>query len=177
MLTLITLCGTEVAKWREIIQRAYRSRLNAAGTSSKPEFYSPCAAGQIDEAEALLEVSLPAELRSLLLESDGVMDLLSVDGQKFFGNLWLIWPIEMMRRENLRAHEVIAQDSAEQGSKNLLFFASAGTDGILFGCLVSPQALPKCSVVAWYPMEDRVVPLAGSLAEFVDGWLNNRITV
>ncbi|PQO41232.1 hypothetical protein C5Y96_00515 [Blastopirellula marina] len=163
--------------WREVILRAYGSRVDAEGTSSKPAFYPPCAVGEIEEAEACLKVSLPADLRSLLLESDGVMDLLSVDGQVFFESLWLIWPIEMMRKENLHARESAMQDHAELGIGDTLFFASAGTDGILFGCPVSPSEVPDCPVVAWYSMEGYLVLLAGSLSEFIEGWLANRITV
>ncbi|MFN3152289.1 SMI1/KNR4 family protein [Bremerella sp.] len=155
--------------WRERVERAYDSRVNAEGTSSRPAFYPPCGIHQINQAEERLGVSLPAGLKSLLLESDGLMDLLSVDGHEYFESLWLVWPIEMIVNENQRV--------TQQGTVDRLFFASAGTDGILFGCPASLNDDAECAVLAWYPMEDRIVPLADSLGEFIEGWLANRLTV
>lgn len=163
--------------WRDIIEHAYLSRVDAKGTLSKPEFNSPATTSQIEKAEEALGVFFPGELKSLLLESDGVMDMLSVDGQYFFESLWLIWPLEMMLAENQRYRDHVAKGGGNADSHGLLFFASAGTDGILFGLRLSPRGQSSCPVVAWYPMRNNATTVADSLAGYVTGWLQNQILV
>lgn len=133
--------------------------------------YPPVTIRHLEAVETRLELVFPAALKELLLESNGVMDTLSVDGSEFFENLWLIWPVEMIQEENLKFR------NSDPNAPGLLFFASAGTDGILFGLPVSPNESPDGPVIAWYPLGERIVPLANSLSEFIEGWLTNQISV
>lgn len=163
--------------WRELIERAYSARRDAEGTSSKPAFYPPVAIPLIATAEDCLITSFPAPLKTLLRESDGVMDMLSVSGGDFFESLWLVWPVQVIQEENLRFRERVIQENSNHDARDLLFFATAGTDGILFGLRAAPSESTDCPVLAWYPLGNRLVHLTDSLADFMVGWLTNRITV
>jgi hypothetical protein len=50
--------------WRELSQSLYPNCT----------FFAPSSVQQIEEAQAALSVVIPSELKSLLLESDGIVD-------------------------------------------------------------------------------------------------------
>lgn len=163
--------------WRDLIERTYSAIPHPAGRTSKPRFSPPASAEDIAAAEDQLGRKLPPSLTSLLMETDGVMDMMSVRGGDYFGNMWLIWPAERIVEETLedRSEDVVAPSDAD--TSELVFFAGAGVDGILFG--FPPAGADSCDtkVVAWHPLRGTVSDLADSLEDFVEGWLTGRITV
>jgi hypothetical protein len=125
---------------------------------------------ELDGAERSLNVTLPPALRSLYLETNGVMDLMSVEGDEWFLNLWTVWPVDELVSQNLRLR-------SEAIPSGLLSFAAAGVDGI-YACFYQTRDLPFDSgVSAWNSFEKRVVNLAPSFADFITGWLNGTLSV
>ncbi len=166
-----------MSSWREIIKRAYLTRPNTSGTESKPMFYPAASISDIEAAENRLNAILPGTLKSLLLETDGVMDMLSVDAGPYFDNTWLFWRIQQIIDENLAFRRRNETSNAEQDAREFLFFAGAGVDGILFGLKASAEKPNDAQIVCWYPIEEQIRSVADTLADFIDGWLTNRITV
>jgi cell wall assembly regulator SMI1 len=66
--------------WRELITGIYETRTLQPGIAGKPRFHAGASAATIAEAELALHAALPAALRALLLETDGVMDMMAIDG-------------------------------------------------------------------------------------------------
>jgi hypothetical protein len=165
------------ASWRELIERVYLARPNASRTATRPRFHPPASREDIAAVEERLRVSLPGSLKSFLSETNGVMDLMSVDGGDFFENMWLVWGCERIAEENLGLRNRSGPSFYEREPVALVFFAGAGVDGIMFALPATNENTCDANVVAWYPIGGRVRGLADSLESFIDGWLTNRITV
>ncbi|MCA9030117.1 MAG: SMI1/KNR4 family protein [Planctomycetaceae bacterium] len=162
--------------WREFIEAVYSARKNEGGLTSQPEFHSASTSHEIQETEGRLLFSFSKELKKLLMETNGVMEMLSVDDSEFFENQWLIWPVDMIQDENLEYQQQRQTDEAHSNRNQVLFFSSAGTDGILFG-MRSCESTESPEVVAWYPIDNETVVVANSLSEFIDGWISGTISV
>lgn len=179
---LLTSSTTEsddrsMTHWRETIERMYAARTNAASTQSRPAFSPSASIVDVEAAEGCLAARLPESLRSLLLESDGIMDQLSVDGGPYFDNMWLLWPVGQIIDENIRFRKRVSEGSLSRTVRDVVFIASAGVDGILFGIRASDKPRDDCPIVSWYPIGHRICELTDTLADFFDGWLCNRIAV
>ncbi len=162
--------------WRELISDIDQDRQQPPGIAGRTEFYPATTAQALADAASELQATLPVSLRSLLLETNGVMDMLSIDGGEWFESMWLLWTLEEIVAQNRRHREANVRGVAARDFLNLVFFADAGTDGILFGFPVEDMV---CSprIMVWYPLRDELVELAPSLEEFLRGWLTGAITV
>jgi hypothetical protein len=163
--------------WHELITGIYKSRPPQPGSTQKPEFCPAASAAAVADAEAILDTSLPASLRSLLLETNGVKEMMAIDGVE--GGEWfvsgsLLWPIEEIVEWN-RAYRT-DPGPYECEFRSLAFFAGAGVDGILFAFLVEDGV---CSprVMVWHPIMDELDEVAPSLEDLLRGWLTGTITV
>ena len=157
--------------WRELITGMYPGRPPRPGIAWAPRFYPAAPEGDIAGAEARLGATFPPSLRSLLAQTDGVMDRMAVDGGEWFDALWLLWPVAEVVERNRSARA-----AAGGGPRGVIFFADAGCDGILFGHPVVGQTCGP-GVVVWHPMRGRVADLAPSLDGFLRGWLAGTISV
>src|SRR6476660_6873363 len=86
--------------WRELITGIYEERVLQPGIGGRPEFHAAASAGDIDDAVVRLNARLPACLRSLLLETNGVTDMMSIDGGEWFPSMWLLWPVQEIVEQN-----------------------------------------------------------------------------
>ncbi len=161
--------------WRERIEEMYASREAQPGIASRAQFREPASLQEMESLEETLRVRLPAELRTLLLETNGVLELLQVDNGEWIENMWLIWPTTMIADDNLRWRQPSARDTWDRDFSRFLFFADAGSDGILFGHPVEGKDA-TASVSMWIPIGDEVTSIAPSLETFLDGWLRGTIT-
>jgi hypothetical protein len=160
--------------WRELITSIYEVRRQQPGIAGKPEFYPAASAATIAEAETALNAALPGTLLSLLLETNGVMDMMAIDGGDWFESMWLLWNIKEIVEQNRSYRAASEEGTYERDFSTLLFFAGAGSDGILFAFPVEDGA---CSprVVVWHPIMDELDDLAPSLEDFLRGWLMSTI--
>jgi hypothetical protein len=162
--------------WCELISGIYECRRQQPGIASKPEFYPATSAETITDTEALLNVALPTSLRSLLLETNGVMDMIAIDGGDWSESMWLLWKVEEVVEQNRYYRALGVDGNYDRDFNNLVFFAGAGFDGILFAFpLENGICAPR--ILVWYPNTDELDELAPSLEDFLRGWLMSTISV
>jgi cell wall assembly regulator SMI1 len=163
--------------WRELVTGIYESRARQPGIAGKPQFYPPASAEDIADAEARLNAKFPASIRSLLLETNGVMDMMAIDGGEWFDSMWLLWTVTELVEQNLFYRAATADGTYERDFSQLVFFAGAGTDGILFAFPLMEDRVCAPRVVVWHPIMDELDELAPSLEDFLTAWLTSTISV
>lgn len=165
--------------WRELITEIYEYRTPNSRFASKPVFHAGVGSQAVAEGEARLNVMFPDSLRSLLQETDGVLELMATGGSEWFPNMWVLWRLSdiLDRNGDSRLHCWYSGNTAGPDYRQLLLFADAGCDGISFGFPVLNDRVCSPRVVAWYPMGDELVETAPSLKTFIAGWLTGTITV
>jgi len=162
--------------WRERITGIYQGRQQQPGLAGKPVFYPSALTQEISDAETKLKAEFPESFRSLLLEANGVMEMASIDGGDWIESMWLFWNIDEIVEQNRCRHAVTEKRTFKRDFTSLVFFASAGTDGILFAFTVKDGVcLPH--VMVWHPIMDELEEIAPSLEDFLRGWLTNTISV
>jgi cell wall assembly regulator SMI1 len=162
--------------WRERITDVYSTRTCPPGIAGRPDFYPPASEAQLADAEAALGAALPDSLRSLLKETDGVMDMLALDGGEWFESMWLLWAIGELVQQNRYYRAASQRQEYERDFDGLVFFADAGTDGIRFAFPVEDGVCAPL-VLIWHPIMDRLSEAAPSLDAFLRGWLTGSISV
>lgn len=163
--------------WRELITGIYAARKQQPGIAGKPSFYSADSAGDVSDAELRLKATFPDSLRSLLRETNGVMDMMAVDGGDWFDSMWLLWTVAEIVEQNLFYRTAHDDGKYDRDFRRVVFFAGAGADGILFGFPVMQDGACAARVVVWHPIEDELDECAPSLESFLKGWLTGAITV
>jgi hypothetical protein len=163
--------------WRELITGVYAGRSQQTDIATKPKFYAAASAREIADAEARLNARFPVSLRSLLIETNGVMDMMAIDGGEWFDSMWLLWTVAETIEQNDNCRAATEDETYERDFGKLVFFAGAGSDGILFGFPVTEDHVCAPSVVVWHPIDDEVEEIAPSLEEFLRGWLTSTISI
>jgi hypothetical protein len=128
-------------------------------------FRGGATATQIEAVERAVGVTLSAELRELLAESDGV-----------FGeyDLGLVWPAVRIERDNLRFRALPAFRGLYMPFDSLLFFADAG-NGDQFAFRILEGKIPDSDVYAWDHEDDSRRWVARSLADYLERWLSGQL--
>jgi hypothetical protein len=91
-------------------------------------------------------------------------------------SIWLLWKIEEIVEHNRFYRAASEKGTYERNFASLVFFAGAGTDGILFAFPVEGGTCAP-SVLVWHPIMDELDELAPSLEKFLHGWLTSTISV
>jgi hypothetical protein len=153
--------------WPEIIQKAYA----VAGGECYPRFRPPAQIATIESAEHDLGAEFPAELMEILLSADGVEEVLThTAGDVVIG--WLIWPVSQIVEENRRLRTETPENGNEGAIHDVLFFANAGVDGILFGYdpATATEGRSK-AIVVWKPLSTTLTAVGYDLEVFLKRWL------
>src|SRR5688500_7996442 len=114
--------------WRDRVSAIYAKL--PPGLETRPAFRGPASPAQIAELESKIGCPVPPALAELLLESNGIMAELESQ-REWIEAGWVIWPIEWIAKWNLRARQEW-EANYDRYFEHLLFFADAGSDGILF---------------------------------------------
>jgi cell wall assembly regulator SMI1 len=163
--------------WCEFVAGIYETRAGQPGIAGKPKFYPAASAGEIADAEVRLNARFPASIRSLLVETNGVMDMMAIDGGQWFDSMWLLWTVAEIVEQNGFYRAATEDGTHARDFRKLVFFAGAGCDDILFGFPVLENRVCAPRVVVWHPIMDELDELAPSLEEFLRGWLTSTICV
>ena len=139
----------------------------------RQHLFTPATEEVIASAEDVLNTRFPFTLRSLLLESDGVMQMMAVKEGEWFDESWTVWSVHEIVEQN-RWHR---EHYADRRLSRFLFFSSAGTDGIMFGFPAADEPQPDLDVYAWYPDETDDKLLSNGLEQFLTGWRHGDICV
>lgn len=105
------------------------------------------------------------------------MDLLAVDGGEWFDSMWLLWTVADLVEQNLFYRTAADRRTYRRDFRELVFFATAGTDGILFAFQQTDACVCSPHVSVWHPMMDELDEIAPSLEEFLRGWLTGSLSV
>lgn len=136
-------------------------------------FLSPVDMEALERTEARLNIVLPAALRLLLLESNGLYDT-SVEEWR----LKVVWSIEEIESENLAIRSDPKRADIYMTFESLLFFAGAGVDGIMFAFPITATGhVVENNVIAWYPIEDSRPVVAFSLKDYLKRWLIGELKI
>ena len=142
--------------WRELV----------ATLCPRAVFGPPAADAEIAEAERRLSIPIPDDLRTLLAESDGVMDEYGWE---------ILWPLPRIvaNNDDYRHNPAFA---SYMPIDVFLFFAESG-DGQPFGYSISGTCEVQGHVFVWNQIEDSRTKVADSLAGWLKGWLEGSLTV
>jgi hypothetical protein len=141
--------------WKELIQRL----------TSNCEFAPSAASLQIAEAEQVLGVEFPEQLRTLLLETNGVT------GQYGLG---LVWPVERIEADNLSFRSNASFRSLYMPFDPLLFLGDAG-NGDQFAFALNAGVIRRPDVFVWNHEDDSRSWVAPSLHKYLEWWLTGQI--
>ena len=136
--------------------------LSAAAT-----FSQQASAGSIAGAEVALGVRFPAELSSLLEESDGV------SGE--YG-LALLWPVSRIQKDNLEFRGSEDFRTLYMPFDCLLFFGDAG-NGDQFAFSILQGEVRRSDIFVWNHEMDSRSWVAPSLGTFYDWWLTGKLKI
>ncbi len=134
----------------------WREHIDPTGTEC--EFFPPASAAKIAEVEKVLGNHFPEDLKSLLLETNGVYHK-----PAFYT---LVWSVEEIERENLamRRYEVYKAGD-HMPFDSLLFFARL--DGNLFAFPIFADHTTDTRIFEWDPIGDSRVYVAQSLKHYL----------
>jgi hypothetical protein len=163
----------KVKDWVGYIQDVY----TLAATSEQPDiipvFDPPVSRQLIDECEERLGVVFPNELKSLLLQTNGVREKVptvkgEIDSGYFLLSIERILEINMLNRSQLSDYTMPLDC--------LLFFAENGF-GDYFAFAVVNGKVPHSRIYFWDHEDDSRPSIAPSLEYFIKGWRLGKIKV
>jgi hypothetical protein len=143
--------------WSELVATLYPDH----------ELHPPATATQLEAAESSLHVAAPAELRQLLLETNGVVGPLG---------LGLVWSIEQIVRDNLEFRSSADFRELYMPFDPLLFFADAGT-GDQFAFRILDGAVRGADIYAWNHEDDSRTWVAPDLQRYLEWSADGRISI
>ncbi len=115
--------------------------------------------------EESLAVEFPDQLRSLLLESNGVL------GEYDLG---LVWSLDRIRDDNLYFRNNMDFADLYMPFDHLLFFADTG-NGDLFAYPIQNGKIHRPDVFVWDHESDGRRWIAGSLKQYMQWWLDGTL--
>jgi hypothetical protein len=161
-------------EWLSYINEIYREQ-ETVGYDTSPVFNDPVSVEAITDVEMRLGNQFPEELRTLLQATNGVEEWMKTD--KWQGAIgYLIWPLELIQKHNLFFRSYEGYRDILEPFDNLLFFADAG-NGDSFGFCAIDRDTSETGIYVWHHEDDRRVPIAASLREFIRGWILGNIQI
>jgi hypothetical protein len=130
-------------------------------------FAPPASESEIATLESSLGIVLPAELRDLLDESNGV------EGPYSLG---LVWPSRRIASDNLTFRTTAGFAEVFMPFDPLLFFGDAG-NGDQFAFAILAGAVRRSDVFAWDHETDSRTWVAPDLRRYLEWWADGRITL
>lgn len=159
--------------WISYIQDVYAQVATAGLSDVIPVFDSPASLQLIKECEKRLGVIFPNELRSLLLQTNGVRQRDpnvkgKIDSGYFLFSVERIMEINMFQRTQTGDYTMPLDC--------LLFFAEDGI-GDYFGFPVVKGRVPHSRIYFWNHEDDSRLSIAPSLEYFIKNWRLGKIKV
>lgn len=148
--------------WRELIQEC---AAKAHSPLEELRFTTGASPEQLAEAEAALGLPLPDDLKTLLVESNGVRDSYGM------GIIWSLTEIVQTNRE-VRTESVYL--NSFMSFTDLLFFADAG-NGDRFAFPIHGGGVQGERIFAWNHENDSRMLITYSLRSYLEQWLTGKI--
>lgn len=139
-----------------------------AKTSDMPLITAPPASPiAITALKRSLNVTLPAELKAFLQETDGLYSDYDIH---------LMWPVQRIEQENLWFRQEPTLKETCMPFDPLLFFADAG-NGDQFAYAIVNGVVPHSRIYVWNHEDDSRTCIAPSLHRFLERWLTGNLHV
>lgn len=136
------------------------------GLSEEYTFSPPASGDDIAKVESLFDVTLPRELKEILLETNGV---------KAIYDLGLIWPADRIKNENRHYRDDHFQEYY-MPFDNLIFFGESGI-GDLFAFPVTGDRICRDDVFVWNHENDSRNWVASSVSKYLEWSLQGKIKI
>ncbi|MDQ0723831.1 hypothetical protein QF049_005092 [Paenibacillus sp. W4I10] len=136
------------------------------GISEEYAFSSPASGDEIAKVESLFHVTLPQELKEILLETNGVRAIY---------DLGLIWSVDRIKNENKHYRDDHFQEYY-MPFDNLIFFGESGI-GDLFAFPVTGEGICRVDVFVWNHENDSRKWVAPSVSKYVEWSLQGKIKI
>jgi hypothetical protein len=149
--------------WRDLVLQAFREGIKPP-EPVYPRFAPGASEAHLREAERRLGVTIPEDLRNLLAECDGIMEVMDIHGRPIDTH-WLIWPTETLVDRNRDPGRATV---GLPGS--WLIFATA--DGRDFGYDLHEG---EGHIWLWRPIDGESDRVAPSLPDFLRRWINGEL--
>jgi hypothetical protein len=121
------------------------------------EYAQPAEIGEIEQAEAVLDVLFPPELRSLLQETNGVIGAYGTD---------VIWDVSRIVTTNIEFRTLLDFRELYMPFDDLLFFGDAG-DGNQFAYAILDGQVRSDTILMWDHEIDSREPVAQNLTQYL----------
>lgn len=131
------------------------------------EYLLPVKEDEIYKAEQVLNVKFTEELKSLLLETNGIKGEFQVD---------LIWSLNRIMNDNIQFRNYSDLTELYMPFDCLLFFADAG-NGDLFAYSILDGKIRRNDVFVWNHENDSRIWVASSMKQYIEWWLNGTIKI
>ena len=131
-------------------------------------FQPPASAASLDEAEASLHTTLPAELRALLTESDGVKGVYGID---------LLWPVRRLVANNILFRSDDPFRSLYMPFDHMLFFGDPGNGDQFAFAIDGDGTIRRSDIFVWDHENDSRKWLAPSLRLYFDWTTSGKIAI
>ncbi len=129
------------------------------------KYLLPVKEDEIHKAEQILNVKFSEELKSLLLETNGIKSEFQVD---------LIWSLDRILNDNIQFRNYRDFKELYMPFDCLLFFADAG-NGDQFAYTIIDGKIRRNDVFVWNHENDSRIWVASSLKQYIEWWLNGTI--
>ncbi|MEK3705161.1 SMI1/KNR4 family protein [Paenibacillus sp. FSL R7-0198] len=136
------------------------------GISEEYAFSSPASGDEIAKVESLFQVTLPHELKEMLLETNGLRAIY---------DLGLIWSVDRIKNENKHYRDDHFQEYY-MPFDNLIFFGESGI-GDLFAFPVTGEGICRDDVFVWNHENDSRKWVAPSVSKYVEWSLQGKIKI
>lgn len=147
--------------WRELVSSVPREN-DATGFS----FFSPASSALLEEVEQALAIRLPSDLRSLLMETDGIDLQMHINGE-WISYQALVWSSQEILANNRRFRDDQRFNQINRPVDTLLLFSEVG-NGDLFAFPVEKGEAQGSSVLVWNHEDDSLRAVASSLQDFLE---------
>jgi hypothetical protein len=165
------MASEEIFDWLSFINGVY-ARANTDGKhKSHPVFHPSASLQEIKKCEKRLAVVFPSELKSLLLQTNGISESLNTaKGEINSGYFVLSVERILETNQSQRAQDYIMPLDC------LLFFAEDGI-GDYFGFAVAKSKVLDSRIYFWDHEDDSRRSIAPTLKYFIENWLLGKIKV
>ena len=161
----------EQTDWIAFIRDVYKHATSIGKHERRPVFHSPAELRAIIKCEKRLNVTFPTPLKNLLLQTNGVSELLTTTNKEIDTGYFL-YSIEGI----LEINSSLRSQDFNMPLDCLLFFAGDGM-GDYFGFAVVKGKVPHSRIYFWDHEDDSRQSIAPSLGYFIENWKLGKIRV
>jgi hypothetical protein len=158
--------------WKSFVEGVFQNQIRGDWDIT-PIFQQPATMEAIEAVEEKVGVTFHDELRSLLLETDGIREWMKTDNWE--GDIgYLVFSLDQIEDVNITLRTLEGYPDIYMPFENLLFVAPTGT-GNYFGYSILNGEIRRKDIFVWNHDNDSRVHVAPSLKQFIEWWMLGKI--